>query len=403
MNSPGGSSDIAEHPHSSRYPSEPMEQRKHQSDRSTSCPEKALVAPRLYELDSMRAIAALGVICWHYVHAFGSAPLGHILAPFYGRGLLMVDFFFVLSGFVLTRAFWTEGRAPHFAANVRARIARMYPLHAATLCSVAALQCYLVIRMGMAPFVYQYNDIYHFILNALLLNASGLQQGFSFNAPAWSISTEFLVNVAFLGLITLPSRIARMALALLGAVALACMATRGVINGTRAFGFVDNDLIRTFAGFVVGVAAALLQSRARWKQPRWAGDFLAVAIAIGCGIYLATPRLWSNLGDMAVCFVGFPALILSVIASEKVRAALRIRPLVYLGEISYSIYLVHFPLQLALHVVALSIGISLPVESRLFFAGFIGMVIALASFTHRAIEIPGKIWLTPRKSRLSLT
>jgi peptidoglycan/LPS O-acetylase OafA/YrhL len=338
----------------------------------------------------MRAIAALGVICWHYVHAFGSAPLGHVLAPFYGRGLLMVDFFFVLSGFVLARAFWTVRRAPHFATNVRARIARMYPLHAATLCVVAVLQCYLVIRLGAPSFAYQHNDIYHFALNALLLNASGLQQGFSFNAPAWSISTEFLVNVAFLGLIALPRGFARAGLVLLGVVAVATMATRGVINGTRAFGIVDNDLIRTVAGFMVGVATALVHSRVRWKLTRWASDLLAIVIAAGCGIYLATPGLWSNLGDMAVCFIGFPTLVLSVIASGRIRTMLRIRLLVYLGEISYSIYLVHFPLQLALHVLALRADIPLPVESRLFFAGFIGMVIAVASCTHRFIEIPGK-------------
>lgn len=351
---------------------------------------------RLHELDSMRALAALGVICWHYVNAFGSAPFGHVLAPFYGRGLLMVDFFFVLSGFVLTRAFWTERRAPHFLRNVQARVARMYPLHVTTLCIVAALQGYLVMRLAADPFIYRYNDTYHFALNALLLNGSGLQQGFSFNAPAWSISTEFLVNVAFLGLIALPSRFARIGLALLGALAIATMATRGLINGTRAFGFVDNDLVRTVAGFMVGVAAAVCQSRVRWSLPGWGNDLLALLVVALGSLYLASRGLWSNVGDLLLCFIGFPVLVLSVTGSTWLRSALRARPLVYLGEISYSIYLVHFPLQLALHVVSLRMGFSLPVESRFFFAAFIGVVILVASFTHRFIELPGKRRLMSR-------
>lgn len=351
---------------------------------------------RLHELDSMRAIAALGVICWHYVNAFGSAPFGHVLAPFYGRGLLMVDFFFVLSGFVLTRAFWTERRAPQFLRNVQARVARMYPLHVATLCIVAVLQGYLVMRLAAAPFIYRYNDTYHFALNALLLNGSGLQQGFSFNAPAWSISTEFLVNVAFLGLIALPPKFARIGLALLGAVAIATMATRGLINGTRAFAFIDNDLVRTGAGFMVGVAAAAGQSRVRWSLPRWGNDLLALLIVASGSLYLASRGLWSNVGDLLLCFVGFPVLVLSVTGSAWLRSALRTRPLVYLGEISYSIYLMHFPLQLVLHVASLRMGFSLPVESRIFFAAFIGVVILVASFTHRFIELPGKRRLMPR-------
>lgn len=350
---------------------------------------------RLHELDSMRAVAALGVICWHYVHAFNAAPLGSLLAPFYGRGLLMVDFFFVLSGFVLTNAFWTDRRAPHFVASVRARVARMYPLHAAMLVTVAVLQCYLVMGLSAAPFIYTHNDPYHFVLNALLLNGSGLQEGFSFNAPAWSISTEFLVNLVFLGLISLPRRFARIGLLLVGSVALGAMAVRGVINGTRAFGVVDNDLVRTAAGFVVGVATAVARSRWSWRLPAWACDLAALVLLAACTVYLATRNLWSNTGDMLVCFVGFPALVLSVIGSGVVRSVLRLRPLVYLGEISYSIYLVHFPVQLLIHVASVRTGVIPAFGSPWFFLAFIAVVIAVAAVTYRLIELPGKRVLMP--------
>ena len=79
---------------------------------------------RLHQLDSLRALAAIGVVVWHYSGHFDATPLPSLLAPFYRRGDLLVDFFFVLSGFVLARAYWNERRGANFAGNVRERLAR---------------------------------------------------------------------------------------------------------------------------------------------------------------------------------------------------------------------------------------------------------------------------------------
>ena len=62
-------------------------------------------AERFLELDSLRAIAAVGVIFWHYRYNFNAAPFDHVLAPFYSRGLLMVDFFFVLFVVLMLRQY----------------------------------------------------------------------------------------------------------------------------------------------------------------------------------------------------------------------------------------------------------------------------------------------------------
>ena len=99
---------------------------------------------RLYELDSLRALAAIGVIGWYYTNHFGASPIPYLMAPFYRHGLLLVDFFFVLSGFVLARVYWNDKRSVTLANNVRDRIARMYPLHFTTLCAVAIMQWTLV-------------------------------------------------------------------------------------------------------------------------------------------------------------------------------------------------------------------------------------------------------------------
>lgn len=349
---------------------------------------------RYHELDSMRAIAALGVICWHYVNTYRTAPFGHVLAPFYGRGLLMVDFFFVLSGFVLAQAFWNDRRSPTFIANIGTRLARVYPLHLVMLCVVASLQRYLTRCLGAAPFTYPHNDAYHFALNLALLNASGLQEGFSFNAPSWSISTEFLINVLFLSIITLPRRWARASMAVVACIAIAVTAERGPISMGKVLGLIDHELIRTASGFFIGVGAHAVHTRLRERGPAVIWDAVAILVAASVAYYLSSHH-WYRAGDVVTCFVGFPILILAVIRSSFVRLLLRLRPLVYLGEISYSIYLVHFPLMLAIHVWSTATATALPVDSRWYFASLIVAVILVASVTYRCIETPGK-WLVLR-------
>jgi peptidoglycan/LPS O-acetylase OafA/YrhL len=77
---------------------------------------------------------------------------------------------------------------------------------------------------------------------------------------------------------------------------------------------------------------------------------------------------------------------------------LTLRPLVYLGTISYSIYLVHFPLQLAVHLASIVLLIQMPYHSAFFLVGFVFATIGLASVTYHLIEVPGKNLLRKRRT-----
>jgi peptidoglycan/LPS O-acetylase OafA/YrhL len=257
-----------------------------------------------------------------------------------------------------------------------------------TLLAVACMQWWLVSGLDSKPFVYTFNDAYHFVLNAFLVQATGLQRGWSFNAPSWSISTEFCVNVLFLGLIALPRRFAQMLALIATMLGVVYLLANGVINTWRFAG-----LGITLACFFVGVtlyrihARIPMQSSVLWG---WLWTALGALSIAWSAIYLSHENFYSNLGDVALCCIVFPCLIISAIRSPLLRRGLRIGPLVYLGEISYSIYLVHFPVQLALHCWSIWTGIPLPVESRWFFVTFIAFVIALASATYHLIENPGR-------------
>ncbi|WP_322092907.1 acyltransferase family protein [Paraburkholderia bannensis] len=344
---------------------------------------------RLHELDSLRALAAIGVIGWHYTNHFHASPFPHLMAPFYRHGLLLVDFFFVLSGFVLARTYWTENRAPNFAVNMRDRIARLYPLHIVTLCIVGVMQWMLVSVFHSEPFMYEFNNARNLVLNLLLMNRTGLEHGYSYNAPSWSISVEFIVNVAFLAAITAHRRTAA-AIISIGALASAFVVARnGLISNATVFG-IDNDVFRATFGFCLGVALHSFCSRpARLRAPRFLYDALALVALFAFLSYCASARTTGYL-DLAVSLICFPALIIGAMRGRIVRGFLRMPPLVFLGTISYSIYLVHFPVQLGAHVFEIASGNALPYESRFLFVSLLLITIAISWATYHLVELPGK-------------
>lgn len=367
---------------------------------------------RIPELDALRGIAALGVVVWHYGVHFGATPLELPLLPFYNAGFLFVDFFFVLSGYVISRAFWREPRQSRLGANILARIARMYPLHLAMLLLVAALLACLPAASTNPDFNQANNDLKHFLLNLLLLNQSGLQEGWSFNTPAWSISAELIVNVVFLAFIFMRPR-ARIGCATLVAAAvigLALFRSRPYIQDQFVFGWLDVNLVRCGLGFLAGVVAYWLIHRLGFARtlaaaPR-SSTFLGAASLLALGTTMIVsgrhPPIAHYLASIAmatgcVVFVPFAPLL---------RHLLRHRMLTYLGDISYSIYLTHYPLQLAVYLAGALGLVVLDFDSAPTLLAFVAAVIALSAASHRYIEMPAQKWLLelgPRRAVPSLS
>ncbi len=294
-----------------------------------------------------------------------------------------MDFFFVLSGFVLAKTYWTESRRFLIFQNVAERIARLYPLHFVTLLIVAVGQWILAVLLGQDYFIYTFNDSYHFVLNLGLANYLGPQAGYSFNGPAWSISTEFLAGVVFLLLILLPRRAALTSVCCL--VLMSVTVFNGILNPL---------LLRTVVGFCVGVLLHQLVYPFRRALKPLHYDLLLVTAVAAFAVYTALPWEKNYRGqDFFVDMVVFPAMVLAAQLGRHGTAILRAKPLVFLGTISYSIYLVHFPLQLLLKIVQSTFGITLPYHGAFFLAAFLGFTILTATVAHRYIEVPGKAWI----------
>lgn len=159
-------------------------------------------------IDICRGVAAFSVLTWHYQHFFYAGagnlfppqsrpnqPFYSVLWPLYEQGGLAVQFFWLLSGFVFAATYLDRPvNGWWFVAN---RVARLYPLHFATLCLVALLQYLSWVSVGHFQ-IYPFNDAFHFVLNLFMAQFWGFQSGYSFNAPTWSISVEVVIYAVFL-------------------------------------------------------------------------------------------------------------------------------------------------------------------------------------------------------------
>jgi peptidoglycan/LPS O-acetylase OafA/YrhL len=316
---------------------------------------------RFYSLDALRGIAALSVVFWHWQHFFfigvdlgpldlAQLPLFRLLHLLYLRGRDAVDLFFSLSGFIF---YWLyakriKGRSITPGQFAWLRFSRLYPLHFATLLLVAAGQYWLLRQKG-SYFVYADNDAYHFVLNLLFANSWGLERGPSFNGPTWSVSVEVLLYIVFYGCcLALPIRAT--VLILLSLVGFFMVKSyefevgRGIgsffAGGCAFLGYQAIVASRRFVAATRSVAAAALCAWAiTFLFPHWVN----VGSVVGPShlhIVHEAMALWPMM-------VLFPVTILSLALMETQRGALGKR-ISFLGDISYSSYLLHFPLQLVI-------------------------------------------------------
>ena len=300
----------------------------------------------LQSLTPLRGIAAIWVICFHYgVVYFGFHP--EQFSCIFNKGYLAVDMFFMLSGFVLSHVYWKtfasdqalQGRDyRHF---ISARIARLYPLH------LVNLSLFLIAALAFGIYGYISSGKFEAIplhgarsLTALVANVLMLQglnaKDLAWNYPAWSISIEFLAYFLLplvLPLIALADGRRRLILAGLAFSCLCLFAYLGHGDFNQWNGPIT--LLRCLPEFIVG---ALLYAGFRdslW--PDWLRRDYAIA-AVFCGILLL---LHFGVADLIIV-AGFPVVILAAVMNAgRVAPILNSAPLVWLGDIAYSLYLAH--------------------------------------------------------------
>ncbi len=320
---------------------------------------------------ALRGIAA-GLVVWgHYAAVFGRDVGG--VDFFIPHTHLGVDLFFMLSGFVLAYVyrdtFATGVSRSNWRQFMARRLARIYPLHLATL----------LVVLGLAKFVILPGQALVLVLNLGLVQAWGLTDQFLFNAPSWSISCEFAAYLLFpflmLALRTRRGRMGLLAVALMG---------YGVLWRIGG-GSLDLDaigrthaLLRVVAAFPLGMLLAWLHLRAQGGWTAWQGVALLGVAAV----------LVLGLPEIAL----MPPLALLVLATARddgpLARLLRLPVLVALGERSYGVYLIQWPLMVLMFALRPKMGaqgVALEVAAL---AVFLGLLALLSWASYRYFEQP---------------
>lgn len=362
----------------------------------TTPAEVAVARPRFEALDSLRGVAALGVA---YGHFYGPQILdkSHNFA-FY----LLVDLFFILSGFVLAHRYlddWLLRRVSlsEFALH---RFARLYPLHLYGLLGIVAfsllrsalyaapeLSWFDALKSGID--VYPDGRVYTFVLHLLLAHNIGFTpSGLSWHGPSWSISVEFFAplllflwvglwrdnrNTTFAG----PTLI----------LALACVLA--IFNGAHSLDvhyqnltvWANYGVLRCLAEAAIGLL--VYRGYMAFDGPAPAlGRSASTAVEIVLLALIGTllfRRPFTSPQDVLILPL-FAALIFWLASARGwVSQILLLPPLRWAGRLSYSIYINHF-----LVVMSLSLVIFKP------WWLYFGLVLAMSWATYRWIEVPAR-------------
>lgn len=305
--------------------------------------------PHYHILDGLRGIAAIVVVCFHVFEAFATSHVDQRI----NHGYLAVDFFFLLSGFVVGYAYddrWGTMKTKDF---IKRRIIRLHPMVV-----MGAL-------IGGILFYFQGCDVWDVsavsagmlllatFINALLIPATpqheirGLTEMYPLNGPSWSLFFEYIGNILYAIFIRKLSTKALAVFVLLAGCGLATFAIAGP-SGDICVGFAldGENMVGGSLRLLFSFSAGLLLSRI-FNPTYVKGAFWICSLAVI--VLLSIPRLggydylWVNGLYDTFCFaVAFPLLVY-LGASGKTTDWVTTRICKFLGDISYPLYMVHYP------------------------------------------------------------
>jgi len=369
-------------------------------------PSETFPPSRWMALDAMRGLAALLVVLYHLRwewHGYGLVPVRH--------GFYAVDFFFVLSGFVMAATYGTMRTPTDLLRFTIKRAGRLLPLHFAALAAFLMLECLFMLGNYNGVSVGRPTFSGFTGLPALIAQATmtfGLIPGLDWlwNHPSWSIAVEFWTYVLFGLTVVLLSRGRWWIWTALSALGFAAVALSpeglAATSGSAVF--------RCLLSFFLGTLAHTAYIRLRMLDVT-PGTLLQIAVT---ALALTFASFRSDSAASLVIPIGFAAMVVCMAFDEGGLArVLAARPLIRIGELSFSIYLVHVPIWFAVEG-ALRIGaaagatwllpdarqdipvmvspLSSTVAADALVVVYLSVVLAVSAWTVRRIETPARLW-----------
>lgn len=355
-------------------------------------------------LDALRGIAAIVVV---FMHMFEIYANGDYHKMYINHGYLAVDFFFMLSGYVMAHAYddrWDKMTVWDF---IKRRLIRLHPL------------IVLGMLIGGALFFFQETSIFPKIADTSVLqmliimvigmtlipvptsmDIRGWNEMHPLNGPGWSLFFEYVANILHVFVLRKLPKLALGVLVALAAGALIYQTTMGP-TGDLIGGWslepaqLKIGITRLLFPYMAGMLLRRAVNVNSGKKTFWLTGMLLVTV-------LSVPRiggaehLWMNgLYESAVIILIFPLIIYMGAVGEVKNEATK-KLCTFLGDISYPLYITHFPFILIYYAWVVNNGKTLTMGTVLGMFLMAAFVTAVAYAAFRWYDVPVRKWLAKR-------
>ncbi len=363
---------------------------------------------QLDTLTSLRFLAACLVVFFHWdIHQGFDGPWW--FTNFVRNGPSAVGFFFVLSGFVLTYAY-PELLARKSDSGIRnfltSRLARIYPVYALALILSLPIFFYSAFHAHLRSFL---SFVIGLVSVPLLIQSWLPNMALAWNSPAWSLSVEafFYLFFPLIGRVMSTWGPLKAFLLSYGLVCVAgvlrhvlptALAATGSLNQPSAESFIAFFPLLHLPTFMLGIALALAHRSTRPTSPRLSHTVLLAAMALLSAAFCCRSMLPPVLASEAVLALVYSMIILS--GAQASRGPLAHQWLVLLGQASYAVYILHFPIMIWLTKVFEVFSLSPRVPRVILFSVFLLVLISGSVVTYKWFELPARRfvlgWLSKR-------
>lgn len=343
------------------------------------------------------------MLIWHYQHFFyiGTDAVGYdyraqpffeFLKVFYLLGYQAVPAFWCISGLVMTQTYINNS---DFSMRnfVIARFSRLYPVHLTTLGVLSVLQIFSQLKFGEYQ-IFGANNLYNFLLHLLFVQGWRLpNSGNAFNAQTWSVSVEIAVYWFFYLAI---KRIRKFKILGASIVLICCLIVREVPDSIFLYLFFIDCLTYFAAGIVIYFAIEQIRLTSRVLQISINGFILfLVFLARHFGLLVNPSRAW---------FLILTVLVFIGAQFDESIFKMQLKKLKIIGDLSYSVFLWHIPIQVLVKIFAHDIVKNGHyANGKIFFLSYLTATYLVGYFSFKVIETPTQDFLRRRYTKISRT